>query len=40
VTGSEHLLADNGALHEQVLDIFGKIFGGNFPVEMPSIEIR
>jgi myo-inositol-1(or 4)-monophosphatase len=38
VTGSEHLLADNGALHEQVLEIFDKIFGGNFPVEMPSIE--
>jgi myo-inositol-1(or 4)-monophosphatase len=37
VTGSEHLLADNGILHDQVLEIFEKIFGGRFPVEMPSI---
>src|SRR4051812_2140158 len=37
VTGSEHLLAGNGALHEEVLEIFGKIFSGNFPYEMPPI---
>jgi myo-inositol-1(or 4)-monophosphatase len=37
VTGSDHLLADNGLLHDQVLDIFGKIFGGQSPVQMPSI---
>jgi len=37
VTGSEHLLADNGALHEEVLAMFEKVFDGNFPVEMPSI---
>jgi myo-inositol-1(or 4)-monophosphatase len=37
VTGSEHLLADNGILHDQVLEIFEKIFGGRFPVEMPSM---
>jgi myo-inositol-1(or 4)-monophosphatase len=37
VTGSEHLLADNGALHEQVLAMFGEIFAGRFPVEMPVI---
>jgi myo-inositol-1(or 4)-monophosphatase len=37
VTGSEHLLADNGALHEQVLAMFGEIFAGRFPVQMPAI---
>jgi myo-inositol-1(or 4)-monophosphatase len=37
VTGSEHLLADNGALHEEVLQMFGRVFAGDFPVEMPEI---
>jgi len=37
VTASEHLLADNGLLHEEVLAMFEKVFDGNFPVEMPSI---
>lgn len=37
ITGSEHLLADNGFLHDQVLEMFEKIFAGRFPVEMPAI---
>jgi myo-inositol-1(or 4)-monophosphatase len=37
VTASEHLLADNGALHDQVLAMFQRVFSGDFPVEMPSI---
>ena len=37
VTASEHLLADNGALHGAVLDVFGEIFRGQFRVAMPSI---
>src|ERR1017187_9230829 len=37
VTASEHLLADNGALHDQVLEIFGETFRGQFRVEMPAI---
>jgi myo-inositol-1(or 4)-monophosphatase len=37
ITGSEHLLADNGVLHDQVLEMFEKIFAGRFPVEMPTI---
>jgi len=37
VTASEHLLADNGALHEQVLALFSEIFAGRAPVEMPEI---
>jgi hypothetical protein len=37
VTSSDHLLADNGALHEQILALFGEIFGGRFPVQMPQI---
>ncbi|HUB34492.1 MAG TPA: inositol monophosphatase family protein [Bryobacteraceae bacterium] len=38
VTRSEHLLADNGALHGEVLAMFGEIFRGRFPVMMPVIE--
>jgi myo-inositol-1(or 4)-monophosphatase len=37
VTASEDLLADNGALHDQVIGIFGEIFRGQFRVNMPSI---
>jgi len=37
LTGSEHLVADNGALHGQILEIFGEIFRGEFRVSMPSI---
>src|SRR5689334_17413111 len=37
VTGSDHLLADNGFLHEQVIEIFGRIFGGDFPVALPPV---
>jgi myo-inositol-1(or 4)-monophosphatase len=37
VSASEHLLADNGALHEPVLDIFREIFDARFRVPMPSI---
>ena len=37
VTGSDHLLADNGALHDEILASFGEIFAGRFPVEMPVI---
>jgi myo-inositol-1(or 4)-monophosphatase len=37
VTASEHVLADNGALHEQALEIFGEIFRGQFRVPIPQI---
>src|SRR6185369_10102763 len=37
VTSSEHLLADNGVLHEEVLQIFGEIFRAEFRAEMPEI---
>ncbi len=37
VTASDHLLADNSLLHDQVIDIFGKIFAGQSPVKMPVI---
>lgn len=37
ITGSEHLLADNGLLHDQAIAIFSEIFQGRFPVEMPVI---
>jgi myo-inositol-1(or 4)-monophosphatase len=38
VAVSEHLLADNGAFHEEILAMFGEIFAGRFPMEMPGIE--
>jgi len=37
LTGSEHLVADNGALHQQVLEIFGEIFRGEARIPMPGI---
>jgi myo-inositol-1(or 4)-monophosphatase len=37
ITASEHLLADNGTLHEQALEIFGEIFRGQFRVPVPRI---
>jgi hypothetical protein len=37
ITASEHLLADNGALHGQALEIFGEIFRGQFRVPIPQI---
>jgi fructose-1,6-bisphosphatase/inositol monophosphatase family enzyme len=37
VTSSDHLLADNGALHEEVLEAFRSIFGGTLRVPLPSI---
>jgi myo-inositol-1(or 4)-monophosphatase len=35
--GSDHVLADNGALHEQVLAVFKEVFGAQFRVPMPTI---
>jgi myo-inositol-1(or 4)-monophosphatase len=40
LTASEHLLADNGALHAEVLAMFHEIFEGRFPVTMPEIAVR
>jgi myo-inositol-1(or 4)-monophosphatase len=37
VTSSEHLLADNGALHDQVLTLFGEVFRGEFRQPIPEI---
>jgi myo-inositol-1(or 4)-monophosphatase len=37
VSGSDTLLADNGALHEQVLGIFSEIFRGETRVTMPTL---
>ncbi|HTX38721.1 MAG TPA: inositol monophosphatase family protein [Bryobacteraceae bacterium] len=37
VTGSETLVADNGALHGEILEIFGEVFRGEFRIPMPSI---
>jgi myo-inositol-1(or 4)-monophosphatase len=37
VSGSEHLVADNSALHGEILEIFSEIFSGQFRVAMPSI---
>jgi myo-inositol-1(or 4)-monophosphatase len=37
VGASEHLLADNGALHQQVLELFGELFRGQFREPIPEI---
>ena len=37
VTASDHLLADNGALHDEVLEAFRAIFGGELRVPLPAI---
>jgi myo-inositol-1(or 4)-monophosphatase len=39
VTDSGHLLADNGALHPQVLELFGEIFCGRFRFPIPQISV-
>jgi len=37
VTSSEHLLADNATLHDQVLTLFGEVFRGEFRQPIPQI---
>ena len=32
-----HLLTDNGAIHQEILDLFGEVFRGHFRVPMPPI---
>jgi myo-inositol-1(or 4)-monophosphatase len=34
---SAHLLADNGLLHRQILEIFGEVFEGKYRVPLPMI---
>ena len=36
ITASDHLLADNGPLHEEVVAMFAEIFGGTMRFEMPK----
>jgi myo-inositol-1(or 4)-monophosphatase len=33
-----HLLADNGLVHQQILDLFGEIFRGEYRYPMPEIK--
>jgi myo-inositol-1(or 4)-monophosphatase len=37
LTASEHMLADNGTIHEPVLALFSEIFHGQFRVPIPHI---
>ena len=37
ITRSDHLLADNGVLHEEVVRMFALIFGGGQPVPIPDL---
>jgi myo-inositol-1(or 4)-monophosphatase len=37
LTDSDHLLADNGALHDEVLRSFHEIFSGHPPVPLPKL---
>jgi myo-inositol-1(or 4)-monophosphatase len=34
---SPHLLADNGHLHGQIVEIFGEVFEGRYRVPLPVI---
>jgi myo-inositol-1(or 4)-monophosphatase len=34
---SPHLLADNGHLHGQIVEIFGEVFEGRYRVPIPLI---
>jgi myo-inositol-1(or 4)-monophosphatase len=34
---SAHLLADNGLLHRQIVEIFGEVFAGRYRVPLPVI---
>jgi myo-inositol-1(or 4)-monophosphatase len=40
VSTSEHLLADNGAFHDEILAAFGEIFGGHQRIPMPPLTGR
>jgi myo-inositol-1(or 4)-monophosphatase len=37
ITASEHLLADNSLLHEEVTGMFGRIFDGHPPLALPDL---
>lgn len=37
VAGSDHLLADNASLHDEVLRMFHEIFSGRAPVPLPEL---
>ena len=37
VASSPHVLADNGALHEEAVSLFGEIFRGEFRVPIPRV---
>ena len=37
ITASEHLLADNGVLHDEVLRMFREIFSGRSPLPLPQL---
>jgi myo-inositol-1(or 4)-monophosphatase len=37
VAASDHILADNGALHEEILEMFAEIFQGKLRVPIPAI---
>jgi myo-inositol-1(or 4)-monophosphatase len=37
ITASDHMLADNGTLHEEVLRMFQQIFAGRAPMPLPQL---
>ena len=37
ITASDHVLADNGLLHQELVEAFGRIFGGRPPVPLPAL---
>jgi myo-inositol-1(or 4)-monophosphatase len=37
ITQSDHVLADNGVLHDEVVRLFGTVFGGRPPIPIPAL---
>ena len=37
IPASRHILADNGAIHEEIVELFGEIFRGQFRHPIPAI---
>jgi myo-inositol-1(or 4)-monophosphatase len=37
ITASDHLLVDNSLMHDELVDMFGKIFSGDPPLALPQL---
>ena len=39
ICAGTHLLADNGLIHEEMLQLFGEVFAGRYRYPMPQIQV-